>query len=149
MIIFYAKSSIGPAERLLHAVTATVPGADLDLCRNSDALLIALCRPRSGVPIVVMLASSQEDFKEVFPLRDLLWDTRLILVLPDSDPKTVSKGHLLRPRFMTDSNGDVQEVADVLKRMIEQEVSTPASMNKKGNPQADNYRVSIKRREGS
>jgi hypothetical protein len=123
MIIFYAKSSDGPGERLLQAVTTTVSGANLEICRNSDALLIALCRPGSAQPIAILLASNNKELLEVFSLRELLWDVRVILALPDSDPETVSRGHLLRPRFMTDCAGDFQEVAAVLGRMIGNEVS--------------------------
>jgi hypothetical protein len=44
---------------------------------------------------------------------------KTIVILPDSNPDTVAKGHILRPRFLSYCDGDFQDVAAVLSRMIE------------------------------
>jgi hypothetical protein len=119
MIIFFSTMSEGTGKRLLQSIEEVVSEKDLELCRNTNALFMMLCRPRNGATIAILHTSSEREFADIFPLRDLLLDIRVILVMPDSDPKTLSKGHLLRPRFMTDCNSDFKEITAVLKRMIE------------------------------
>ncbi|MCD6199973.1 MAG: hypothetical protein J7K15_15635, partial [Deltaproteobacteria bacterium] len=51
-------------------------------------------------------------------VRDLIWDLRLILILPDREAGTIAKGHILRPRFLTYLDSDFTEVAAVLKKML-------------------------------
>ena len=44
---------------------------------------------------------------------------RLILILPDREKGTISKGHLFRPRYLTYADGDFLDVAAVLAKMID------------------------------
>jgi hypothetical protein len=119
MVIFYSAICGGPEERLLRIIEKVVSEENLKICRNVDAFSRALRQPRGCAVIAILLASSGRDFQDIFSLRELLLDIKIILVLPDSDPDTVAKGHILRPRFMSDCNSNFQEVAAVLKRMIE------------------------------
>jgi hypothetical protein len=118
IIFFYSAVCKEPGERLLRIVEKAAPGKNIEICRDVATLSNALCRPRDGERIVILLAASGKDFLDIFTLRDLLLDIKIILVLPDSDPDTLSKGHLLRPRFMIECNSDFQQVAGVIKRMI-------------------------------
>jgi hypothetical protein len=79
------------------------------------------------VEIAILLTSGIKEILDILSLRDLLWDMKIILILPDGGPDTVAKGHLLRPRFTSDCHGNFQEVAAVLKRMMENRVSTKIS----------------------
>jgi len=51
-------------------------------------------------------------------IRDLLAETKIILLLPDRKRATVSKGHNLYPRFLTYMDGDFSDVAAVLQKMV-------------------------------
>jgi len=51
-------------------------------------------------------------------LSDWLWDTRIILILPDRDRETITNGLKLRPRFFTYADEDFGEVAAVLAKML-------------------------------
>jgi len=109
----------GSGERLLRIIESVVSKTNIEIISNIDALSKALCQPRCSAAIAILFTSSGEDLLDILPLRDLMLDIKIILVLPNSDPDTVSKGHILRPRFMSDCHGNFQEVAAVLKRMIE------------------------------
>ena len=51
-------------------------------------------------------------------LRKLLSDLRLILILPDRDRDTVMSAHALRPRFLTYADGNLDDIAAVLRKML-------------------------------
>lgn len=51
---------------------------------------------------------------DILSLREFLHDRRIILVLPDSEPETVSLGHILRPRFITYGDSDYMDVSAIL-----------------------------------
>jgi hypothetical protein len=119
MVIFYSAMCGGSGERLLQIIEGIVLEENIEICRNVDALSKALCQPRGRAAIAILLTSNGRDLLDILSLRDLLLDIKIILILPNSDPKTVSKGHTLRPRFMSDCDSNFQDVAAVLKRMIE------------------------------
>jgi hypothetical protein len=119
VVIFFSTVRGEPGERLLRIIESVVSKEKVKICRNIDALSRTLRRPRDCAAIAILLATSGKDLPDILSLRDLLLDIKIILVLPDSDPDTVSKGHILRPRFMSDCSSDFQEIAAVLKRMVE------------------------------
>jgi hypothetical protein len=119
VVIFFSPMRGGLSERLLRIIESVVSEEKVKICRNIDALSRTLRRPRDGAAIAIFLATSGKDLPDILSLRDHMSDIKIILVLPNSDPDTVSKGHVLRPRFMSDCNSDFQEIAAVLKRMIE------------------------------
>ncbi|MGA2735036.1 MAG: hypothetical protein ABSG35_20860, partial [Syntrophobacteraceae bacterium] len=49
--------------------------------------------------------------------RDFLTSVRVILVLPDCEQETISKGHYLKPRFLT-TDWNSEEVIAVLAKML-------------------------------
>jgi hypothetical protein len=68
--------------------------------------------------IGVILIDTQRDLDEILQLGDPIWSIRTVLILPDSNPETVTRGHAIRPRFLTFHDGDLNEVVTVLQRMI-------------------------------
>lgn len=68
--------------------------------------------------IAVFLAASKEELSELVSIRNLLADLRIILVLPDARDDTISKGHTLRPRFLTDVDSDFLDIVAVLGKMF-------------------------------
>ena len=119
MVIIYSAKQGKVGERLLQSVETVVPKKKITICRTIDALSRALRRPSSCAEIAILLTSGIEEILDIISLRDLQWDMKIILILPDSGPDTIAKGHLLRPRFMSDCHSNFQEVTAVLKRMVE------------------------------
>ena len=69
-----------------------------------DSLLI-LC-PADGYELAGLTA-----------IGHLLRDMQVIVLLPDREARTISNGHMLRPRFLGYSDGDLNDVATVVERM--------------------------------
>jgi hypothetical protein len=45
-------------------------------------------------------------------------DVQIILVIPDRRPETLSLGHLLRPRYLSYEDGNFDDLASVLEKML-------------------------------
>ena len=118
MVILFSTSKRKSGIRLQRIVETVVSKKNVTIYRTIDALSGGLRQPRNDVSVALLLASSKMDLHELVSLRDLLWDIKIILILPDSDPETIAKGHILRPRFLSYCDSNFQDVAAVLIQMI-------------------------------
>lgn len=120
MIIFFSTSCGEAEERLLMVIENIVKMKDVRTYRTIDSLSRGLRQRRTDDDIAILLASSKVElhYLNLISLRNLLWDMKIIVILPDSNTDTVAKGHILRPRFLSYCDGDFQDVAAVLSRMI-------------------------------
>jgi hypothetical protein len=67
--------------------------------------------------LVVLCPGDASELARLTNIGHLLRDMRVILLLPDGRAKTVTRGHMLRPRFVGYADGDLSEVAAVVKKM--------------------------------
>lgn len=68
---------------------------------------------------VVILYANKEKLAEIIPLKKLLEDTNIILILNKKDNETITLGHRLHPRFITYADSDFLDIASVLIKMKE------------------------------
>ncbi|HUH67076.1 MAG TPA: hypothetical protein VLZ07_11630, partial [Syntrophales bacterium] len=118
--------------RLIRTIEAAAAGTDVKKYGTIESLFRGLRQPRSWEDVAILLASTRVELHHfnLVSLRNLLWDMRTIVILPDSNPETVAKGHILRPRFLSYCDGDFKDVAAVLSRMI-------------GNPDNSNMKIPV------
>jgi hypothetical protein len=122
-LLLYARETNGPGERLRSVIQGVVPEDRTETCRDLPGLIRRLRRPVNGFDIAVLLASTKEDLEDILSIRNLLSDLRIILVLPDRGKSTISKGHSLRPRFLSYADSNLGDVGAVLAKMIENSCS--------------------------
>jgi hypothetical protein len=135
MIIFFSTSCGEAEERLIRVIETVVSKDNMRIFRTVDSFSKRLRQPRKDADIAVLLASSKVElnYLNLISLRNLLWDMKTIVILPDSNPDAVAKGHILRPRFLSYCGGDFQDVAAVLSRMIAN-METDKKMIRKSKP---------------
>ncbi|MGA3207703.1 MAG: hypothetical protein ABSE05_07750 [Syntrophales bacterium] len=121
MIIFFSTSCGAAEERLLQIIETMVSEKDIRIYRTIGSFSRGLRQPQNDTDIAILLVSSKVELNHLnlISLWNLLSDMKTIVILPDSNPDTVAKGHILRPRFLSYCDGDFQDVAAVLSRMIE------------------------------
>jgi hypothetical protein len=117
-ILVYIGRNNAAGKRLQCKIEPLVSKNQTEICRTIDGLSRRLRQPRYNLAVAVLLATSRRDLLELFSIRDLLWDIRVILVLPDMEDDAVAKGHTLRPRFLTYADSDLSDVAAVLSNML-------------------------------
>ncbi len=120
MILFHSEKKGQFTERLWQAVAAVATRPAVKRYRTLRGLKQALCRPGKRPEIVVLAVADEEELGKLLSIRELLWDLRIILALPNDDPTVAAMGHLLRPRFTTCGSGRIEEMVSVLDRIVEQ-----------------------------
>ena len=121
-LIVYANSEADSRQRLLDEV-AKIPELSL-LCVNEHKSFTKILRQGlSAARIIVFMACNQDDLAFILSINELLSNSRLILILPDRDEKSIRKGHLMYPRFQSYADGDFKDVAVVLENMLKQNLT--------------------------
>lgn len=88
------------------------------ISRSIEDLTMQLRQSLYDEIIAVLMIADQNDLSDILSIHHLLRDTRLILILPDHDETTISKGHELYPRFVSYIDSDFSDITAVLDKMI-------------------------------
>jgi hypothetical protein len=116
-MVLAAKSSV-IAQHLQQAIEEIVPKKNLEIHRSFNSLSYRLQQPMNGLKIAILMAESEQDLIDFLSIQDLLSELRIILILPDREPSTFAKAHILVPRFMTYTDSDFKDVKAVLGKML-------------------------------
>ncbi|MBU0988089.1 MAG: hypothetical protein KKH68_12650 [Proteobacteria bacterium] len=118
-ILFFENNQLNSKKNyLLQAVESAANGKRIETVTNFENLSKRLKRLSYTIAAAVLFASSSETLSGILLLKEFFEDIRVILILPDRMPETISKGHLLRPRFLTYADSDFEEVRAVLTKML-------------------------------
>jgi len=116
-IIIYSKGANGAGSKLQETVKTVLPGAHLEAFHTIPDLSQRLQGPAFNFPIVVLLVTNREDLESIIAIQDLLFDFRIVLILPDKEDDMMALGHILRPRFVSYRDSSFQDVGAVLNKM--------------------------------
>lgn len=103
---------------LLHGLGPSLNSTALEVFDSLPDFLKRLLRPGLGEACLLLAPTDQDELDVLISQLELVRDLPLVLVTPDLLNATLAKAHLLRPRFLTDRQADVQEVAHVLTRLV-------------------------------
>ncbi len=117
-IILYDSLRGDHGERLKKLILTLVPKKMAEIFHDIDELTHKLRQPSYNFTIAVLLAGNSEDLLELCMIRDLLFNIRVILILPEHDKKTVERGHLLRPSLISYIDSYQTEVRAVLDKLL-------------------------------
>lgn len=116
-VLLYTPESKEAENRLQNFLESHVPGCKTEVYRTIEGLAERLKAPNEGQWVAVLQAYSRKDLEALLSLAPGLKDLKTILLVPDRDGETISLAHRLRPRFLSDVNSDLHEVAAVLEKM--------------------------------
>ena len=117
-IFFYFKVGDQPGDKLEKIIKTHLPGVEMAVYRTIDDLSQSLRHPIEDSGVAILLASNQENLKNILSVRYLFQNIRIILLVPSKEAEIVALAHQLRPRFLTDINSDLAEITAVLKKML-------------------------------
>ena len=117
-IIVYQSAPPGSGRCLGEVVKGIVSEERTEMYSAISGLADRLRRARYDVALAVLSAVNKAELVEIVSLGDLLRGIRIILVLPDREQDTISKAHTLYPRYLSYLDGDFEDVAAVLKKMM-------------------------------
>ncbi|MEQ8204463.1 MAG: hypothetical protein ABRQ31_11840 [Smithellaceae bacterium] len=117
-LLIYSTTTSLKEKRLLRIIELMLPEKEFKFYRTIDDFSQRLRQPVLKQRIVILLLNSPKELEDVLSIRELLEDAKIILIVPDTNPATLARGHILRPRFLSDGRSDFVDVAAVLGRMI-------------------------------
>ncbi len=117
-LLFFCEDTKGAGKEIQKMIEAQVRKEDMEIYRTIRDLSQRLHQPRGTINIVVLLAANGKSLAELLLLAELLNDIPMILVLPDRQADTISKGHQFHPRFTCYLDNGFSDAALVLAKMI-------------------------------
>lgn len=78
--------------------------------------------------VTVILVASRHELEKIVQYAELLYDQKIVLVLPDRALQTLSMAHGLYPRFISYMDGNLQDVTSVLRKLISRNQPQPAAI---------------------
>jgi hypothetical protein len=118
-LLFYATDTKGTGKSLWNLYEELASEDQTKFFHTIDSLSQELRRSKWDLSIAVLLAGTQTELMEILSIRHLLDRIRIILILPDREKETISRGHKLYPRFLSYADGNFKDVAAVLAKMLE------------------------------
>ena len=116
-ILIYANPKDSSKERLFNEISI-IPKLGPIIVHDHETFAHTLRWNVSDPKVIVFLAFDHDDLAFILSQKKLISDYRLIMILPDSNEESVSKGHSLYPRFLTCRDGGFKDVAAVLEKML-------------------------------
>ena len=117
-LLYYRPSQNIVAEKLQFVLESEIPNQQLEIFYSIEGLSDRLSQSVRGNCTAVILVENISDLENLFTLKNLLKDIRIILILPDRTEEVISMGYKLHPRFLSYMDSELSEVVDVLKKMI-------------------------------
>jgi hypothetical protein len=126
-LLFYASKNDESENRLDAAIRSVARGEMIERFVKLEDFrerLRSIVEPNS---IMVLAAVDREELLEMQAFRDMLTEIFIILVLPDRGESTIKLAHLLRPRFLSQTEDDFADLSQIISKMIRTPHGPPPS----------------------
>ena len=90
----------------------------IEIYRSIDSLVQRLRKPTFDIDVFILIASNKKQLSEVLLIKERLRDIKIILILPDRESDSISRGHEVYPRFVSYIDSDLKDVGAVLEKMM-------------------------------
>jgi len=117
-LLFYSGKNQQSRERVLNIIRGLVPEKKIGNYTTVENLCNRLRQFRDDKMLAILMAATQEELVDVVLIHDLLVDIPIILVLPNREKETISKGTKLHPRFISYMDSDFSDIQAVLEKMV-------------------------------
>lgn len=124
-LIVYLPKNDEAGKRLQRRVGELTCQDSIEFFYTFQGLEQRLRSPSGNEDIALLLASNLQALEGLIANRYLFASRRIILIVPDRKKETISKGHLLRPRYLSCRDSDFSDVDLVLKKMCKTVLSIP------------------------
>ncbi len=117
-ILLYSNPAHNTGLKLKSMVESIVLKENMTIVQDMEQLNCILRQPLNGIVAAIILADSEKELLNLISHKDLLLRIPVILILPNQKKATITKGHTLRPRYMTYSDSNLADVRDVFKKIV-------------------------------
>jgi hypothetical protein len=126
VVLYFSDEAEGTGRELQEVLYNDLPEMPLEIFTGFDDLVTGLKRPEAEPAVVVLVIADRSELEEFLPLRPMLEDASVILLLPEQSPETLSLAQQLNPDYIKDAEDDLVEVATIIDEILkERRISTP------------------------
>ena len=129
LVLYYSEEAERHGRKLQEVLNNDLPDMRLELFTDFEELVTGLQRPEVDPAAVVLVIGSRMELDEFLPLRPILQNTRVILVLPDQARDTLNLAEQLDPYYIKPPGDDFVELAYIVDEILEERRVTPLSEN--------------------
>ncbi len=115
-ILIFSNRDNSQKDLLLKEISQ-IPNLDYRMNFEFHALLETV-RFKVSDDVIVFLISFEHELDFLISHKSRFFNSRFILILPDTKKTLVSKGLSLRPRYLAQTNHGFRDVAAVLEKMV-------------------------------
>ncbi len=116
-LVLYADRSQKMGKILEQLIQDQLPNIQVETLGSISRIAQRLCRPLNGISVIILFIISGNQVEKLLTLKPFFDNTRLILVLPDTDKALVAKGLQLNPCFVSYLDNDPHDITSVLKKI--------------------------------
>lgn len=117
-MLLYLPHEDGVGTKLLGIIEGLAVNGKIEIYRSIDSLVQRLRKPTFDMDISILIAVNKKQLSDLLFIKEEFRDIKIILILPDRESDTISRGHKLYPRFVSYIDSDFKEVGAVLEKMI-------------------------------
>lgn len=117
-LLLYTTGAQEVVERIKTGLKWSGPDDIMEVYRTINDLSRRLRQPKEEPTILVLVPAVPEDILDLFAIRHLFRNCRIVFVAPDLENETLSIAHRLRPRFLGYNDGDFGELCIVVSKML-------------------------------
>ena len=117
VVVWDSEGTGGAWEKLAEAITGTVPGVSVTRQRTLEEFRRRLVTERRHIVAAVPVINGGRALAELSAIRELLWDVRVILVMPEEKNGILAEAHTFYPRYIAGLGGGFDDVAAIVQRM--------------------------------
>jgi hypothetical protein len=127
LVLYYSEEAEHRGRKLQEVLDNDLPDMRLELFTDFNELVTGLKRPEVDPAAVVLVIGSRTELVEFLPLRPVLQNTRVVLVLPDQARETLTLAEQLDPYYIKPPGDDFVELASIVDELLEERRVTPLS----------------------
>lgn len=112
--ILYMKRMEKIGTHLEQDILKHVPQINIERHHSLEQLSQLLRQPLNKVSVVILIIASKEELTQISLMNPLFENSRIILILPDREKRTLSSCLELKPSFISFIDSDLKDVVSVL-----------------------------------
>lgn len=116
-VLVYVNQTDDSAKKFISVIPTLSAKDNVKIYHTLDDLATRLRQPEVDQTVIVLFAASREELGGILSLRDFLQDRKIIIILPDREQDTITKGYSLHPRFLTFVDSDFGDAVAVINKM--------------------------------
>lgn len=115
--ILYTDDMNDLGKALEGRIQKELSGIEIVTLNSRKSLVRKMSQPLNRISVIIILVSSCEKLERLYSLVSLFENSRIILVLPDREKKTLTTGIRFNPSFISYADNKFEEICEVLKKI--------------------------------